>query len=641
MPSQKYAFRKGEPKDLIISTPIFSQTHSVSLNGKELGSISGDQLKTGWSCKINRGVLTIQKGKGVAASKLDVRLNGEPLPESSADPQLRLSVVMQIIYFIAAINVGVGLLTAFSDVRLLGVTAADSFPLILTGIIYGVLGFFVSRRSSIALGLTIGGFGIDTLFTVLGIFEVAASGGRVAGGLVGGLVTRAIFFYYMFHGFSAIRELNTKQDQAEEEAEEEFTPSWSQDNKTQSFFEPEGKPRKASAAPKKTNKLSQVEMILVGVVVVLVVVVVGLVAVALSSNNAAVEAASLPTLAVIPTQRPTLSASPTPSPTPFPHGTILEMPRDTIDVAYSLSLARMVAVADDRDMLADDVLYLYDPLTQTESTMPTCQRMPANLVLDAYGGIAAIGYKGGVCVIDLLRQTIMKDYVIDANYTVANQTIANGWLYFSLQDDYNGLHGLHALNLNQPLSGSTHVDYTGASPFSLAGNTLYMPLPYEDFKMHVWDIAGGWPSRKHEWEFSESYNVCSQSWVSADDRYLFNRCGQVFEMSANGNLPAYTDHLTIEDERFGVSIGHLLDVPAAGRIIVLGSRSTASTCSDAVYIYYRNTFDLQSHYPLDSGSCAEQIFMDRDGVHYYITIDKSSIQDTSPTRFIIGNLSRS
>lgn len=624
----------------MISKPIFSKTHYVSLNGKEVAMISNDHLKLGWSCKLNRGVLTIQKGKGITANKLDVRLNGEPLPESAADPQTRLNVVMQIIYYIVAVNIGVGILTAVSDLKLIGITAADSFPLILTGVIYGVLGFFVSRRSSIALGLTIGGFGLDTLFTVLGIFEIAASGGRVSGGLVSGLVTRAFFFYYLFHGFPAIWDLNLRQDQTDEKS----SPSWSsQANKIRSFFEPEGQPHKTTATPqKKTNKLSQVEIILIGVVGVLVVVLVGLGAVALSSNNpAAVEGASLPTLAVIPTQRPTLSPSATPQLTPFLHGTIREMPRNTIDMAYSSALARMVAVVDDQNPSVEDVIYFYDPLTQTETTMPTCQQTPANIVLDSYGGIAAIGYMGGVCVVDLVSRTIMLDYAIDTDYVVSNQIIANGWLYFSLQDNYNGLHGLHALSINLPLSSDSHVDYDGASPFSLIGNTLYMPVLGEDSKMHVWDITAGWPTRKHEWEFSESYDQCSQAWVSADDRYLFNRCGQVYEMFINGNTPAYTDHLTIENTRYGVSIGQLLDVPAVGRLIVLGSRSTTSTCHDTVYVYYRNTFDLHSHHSLDRGYCGERVFMDQDGVHYYITMDKSSAQDTSLNHLFIGRLLQS
>jgi len=651
MPTQKYALKKGGHESLHISRGMFSQSHEVVFKGKELGTITKDRLKLGWVYNLDEGRLTVQEGKGIGVSRLDVRLNDKPLPGSALDPAYRLTIAYQPIFFIAVINILFGIFTFLSgSTPIMGFTAADGFFQIITGAIYGVLGYFVRRRSYIALVLTLIGFCIDSLFVVIGIIDAMAVGASFGSGIVGGLVIRVFFFLYMLQGFNAIRQLK-QQGEADAVVEEPEAPqsnfplNWPE-KQPQSFFEPDAPKAKTLKSlpppPKKANKLSQVEMILIGVVGVLVVVVIGIVAIALSSNNATSVAASLPTVAVMPTQAPpTNTPTSTPNPTPFPYGTILEIPRDTIDIAYSPALGKMVAVYDDRDMLVDDTLYVYDLLTRTESLMPTCQYPPANIVLDAAGEIAAIGYEGGVCIIDLLKQEVLNDYEIDPNYTVSNQIITDdGWLYFSLQDAYRGLHGLHALNLNQPLSVDTFIDYTGASPFSMAGESLYMPLPYEDFKLDVWDLSAGKPTRKYQWEFGDSYNVCSQAWISSDDRYLFNHCGQAFEMNASGREPTYVDQLASEDERLGVLIENMVDVVSAGRIIIIGTGSPASVCSDTVYIYDRATFDLQTHYklPVDT-PCAERIFMDRDGVHYYILTGSWNLGDfIASNRFLIGDL---
>jgi hypothetical protein len=106
-----------------------------------------------------------------------------------------------IVWFIAGLNLLVGLAATILQIELL-LNLGFGWYSIVFGLILVVLGFFVSRRSVIALILAIVIFAVDAL---LGVSAVIAAGGRPA---VGGFVFRAMLIYFMIRAVGSMRRLN-------------------------------------------------------------------------------------------------------------------------------------------------------------------------------------------------------------------------------------------------------------------------------------------------------------------------------------------------------------------------------------------------------------------------------------------------
>ncbi len=307
MPEKNFALEQGEPKRLRVVSKMFSSHHTFYLDGQLLGQIEdAKDLKKGRAFNLPDGTkLNVRQKSTFGSTELQLFRNGRPLPESDTDPQKRLQISYGFIYAIGVINIVGGILLLLTQTSSVGGLELKFVSAIATGIIYLVLGFFVQRRSQIALGIAVIGFVFDTLSMVL-------SG--VAG--PGVLVTRFVFFVMpIIKGFGAIRDLNNPPPvQYRDISQEPEKPSQLKSFLGEIPDDPfPGKPRAAvstskNAVPAKKGALesfSRLELALSGVLALLIMLLIGVViGRTVSNRNTPASIGAFPTQMVVPTLPP-------------------------------------------------------------------------------------------------------------------------------------------------------------------------------------------------------------------------------------------------------------------------------------------------------------------------------------------------
>lgn len=640
MAIQKYAVRDGSYKELEFERKSLSNKYHVRLNGQEIALVPTKTFRKVWTYKLSRGVLTVRHGQGLSNSRLDVRFNDQPLEGSANDPGYHLEQSYKIIFFIAAINLIFGVLGLFSP-GLSGFVVSGLYA-IITGVIYSVLGYFAMRRSYIALGIASFGFGLDTLLILIDVLTSMSRGDTYAGGALPSVFMRGFFLAFIVRGILAVRKL--KQQEQRPYIAPDLPVDDSEDAVFESFFQLDeiAKPTVKEKEPteKPGVKLSQTEMILIGVLVTMVIVVVGLIAL-VATRKVSTQTAALPTLAYSATLGPTATPTPIPTPTatPYPYGTLLKIPMDVIDATYSPALKRMVAIVNDHDLMENDVLHLYDPLTHSDNTIILCRNNPQNVVVDPAGQYAVLGYYGGACVIDLQNQKLLGNIQIVDRHLIVNQILTDaGWLYYSLKLENSNMSGLYAINIHYPNPKENYNTIQVRSPINKIENFVYSNT--YDFQVTRWDVTSGPVGEPIIWEFPHERFWCGNVWVSADSQYMFNGCGAVYTLHTDASLPTYQSEL-ISREAFvddqPVKISDMVESVASGRLVVIGTHNSSyARCNDTVFIFDRTTFQWQGEYPLPSEwPCGTKVFIDNDGLHYYILFNEPDNEYNGT--FIIGD----
>lgn len=203
MPNLKYALESGGPRRLEISWGAFWRDFTIKLDGNPIGTISGQkELKAGREFTLpDDSILRIQlvQSSTSAVPDLEVLRNGEPLPGSASDPAQKLKLAYGMVFFVAGLNILLGLVAALLQIEFLqslGVGVGSA----LFGVILLALGFFVKRRSAAALIAAIVLLALDGL---LGIVLAVGQGYTPTAGLV----ARVLFIIPMIQGVGAIRAL--------------------------------------------------------------------------------------------------------------------------------------------------------------------------------------------------------------------------------------------------------------------------------------------------------------------------------------------------------------------------------------------------------------------------------------------------
>jgi hypothetical protein len=206
MPTKRYSLNPGEAPRVELTWGVSWKNLRVSLDGKEIGTIpSAKELKAGQEFPLGDGTtLQVQLHQNFIAPELRVLRNGRPLPGSASDPAERVRVASQVVYFIAGLNIVVGLLVGMFHVDFLRIIGAG-WPTFFTGVIYLVLGYFVQRRSFAALVAAVALFALDGIATLA---DAAATTGRP---VLGGIFVRIILIATMARGLGAIRELKREE----------------------------------------------------------------------------------------------------------------------------------------------------------------------------------------------------------------------------------------------------------------------------------------------------------------------------------------------------------------------------------------------------------------------------------------------
>jgi hypothetical protein len=203
VPKNKYAFNKSGPKRLEVAYPLSISKVSIRLDGSEVGAIEGRKaLKAGRDFKLTDGsTLNVKLVSNFMSSEIQVLRDGVPLPGSASDPKTVLANAYGALYFIAIVNIAVGLGTELFHIEFLNSLSAGWFS-VGFGIVFAVLGYAVHERWKSALWIALVTFLVDTGFLLSALVIERQSAG------FGGMLVRLFLFGAMIRGFDAIERLN-------------------------------------------------------------------------------------------------------------------------------------------------------------------------------------------------------------------------------------------------------------------------------------------------------------------------------------------------------------------------------------------------------------------------------------------------
>lgn len=202
MPKQSYALEAGGPKRLELSWKGFFKNMTITLDGMPLGTVTDHMaLRTPQEYQLNDGsMLKVQLVQNLSGAELQVSRNGVALPGSASNPETRLKTAWGIIFFIAGLNLLLGIVGLLTQSELLASLGIGWYSIIFGGF-FLVMGFLVKKLSKVALIISIVVFALDAL---IGIIGSVAMGGSPA---IGGLIVRVLLIIPMVQGVGAITEL--------------------------------------------------------------------------------------------------------------------------------------------------------------------------------------------------------------------------------------------------------------------------------------------------------------------------------------------------------------------------------------------------------------------------------------------------
>jgi len=202
MAKQSYSLEPGGPKRLEISWKGFFKNTTITLDGMLLGTIPDHMaLRTPQEYKLVDGsLLKVQLVQNLSGAEMQVTRNGVPLPGSASNPETKVNTAAGIIFFIAGLNLLLGVIALITQSEILANLGIGWYSLVFGGF-FLVMGFLVRKRSKIALILSIVIFSLDA---IIGIIGSVAMGGSPA---VAGLIVRVLLVIPMVQGVGAITAL--------------------------------------------------------------------------------------------------------------------------------------------------------------------------------------------------------------------------------------------------------------------------------------------------------------------------------------------------------------------------------------------------------------------------------------------------
>ncbi|MCP4662545.1 MAG: hypothetical protein GY856_44685 [bacterium] len=190
--AKRLALARGEEERLELRwKPGFDEL-TLLLDGELLGTVpTKRELRVGRSFRLPDGTsLRIRLTKDFFGFSLELERDGRPLPDSpgALGPPHRLAY--RILYFLAGFNLGGGLFLSVTSAEQLGRVRPGW--VLLTGLLYLVLGVLVHRRSAPALVLAIAVYAGDGIRSAIAALpaddDVSVVGLLVRGVLVAGMI---------------------------------------------------------------------------------------------------------------------------------------------------------------------------------------------------------------------------------------------------------------------------------------------------------------------------------------------------------------------------------------------------------------------------------------------------------------------
>jgi hypothetical protein len=192
MPKKRYPLSSGSSSVVELEWRGMWKDFTVRVDGQTLGTMNGqDELKKGGSWTLADGsTLEVMLAKSALGAELQVLRDGAPLPGSPSDPQAQMNSAAGIAFFIAGLNILLGVVAMATDSQILA-EIGIGWGSIVFGAIFLGLGFGIRKGSLIALIAAIALFALDG---VLGLYWVIEAGGRPG---VGGIVFRVFLIVAM------------------------------------------------------------------------------------------------------------------------------------------------------------------------------------------------------------------------------------------------------------------------------------------------------------------------------------------------------------------------------------------------------------------------------------------------------------
>lgn len=206
MPTKRFALTEGGPKNLEVSWKGSWKNLTVKLADQTVLTVaSAKELKDGRSVTLATGQeLSVILKPVLIVPELQLTLDGEPVPGSAGDPKARLKTAYGIIFFVAGFSGLIGLVAELGKVQFL-LQIGFGWSGIITGAIFGILGYFVMRRSLVALIIAI------VLFAVDGIFTFSAAASQTGTPPIGAVLVRVFLLIGMIQGVPAIKQLKQRE----------------------------------------------------------------------------------------------------------------------------------------------------------------------------------------------------------------------------------------------------------------------------------------------------------------------------------------------------------------------------------------------------------------------------------------------
>ena len=203
MPKRTFALEPGGQKCLGLSWEGYYKNVAVTLGDEVIGVIlDREELNAGWQSVLPDGtVLHIQYvQKFLPGAELRILRDGQPLPGSDSDPEIRFKKALSDVFFFAVFYILLGVIAALFHLEILQIIGIRSISIIF-GLAILLLGFFAKRRWAAAL---IAAILIIVLDTFLWLVWVISTDTTIR---LSGLVIRACMIASMVHSIGTMRAL--------------------------------------------------------------------------------------------------------------------------------------------------------------------------------------------------------------------------------------------------------------------------------------------------------------------------------------------------------------------------------------------------------------------------------------------------
>lgn len=201
IPPRHYVIDSDGKRELFLTWDAMSWKHfEVTVDGKRIASFENGarELRNGRELTLPGGASLKLELKGNFLFKdLYVFVNGEPIPNSPSDPDVKIRRATNGLYFIAIFDFVLGFIAAQSNNPAL-TTLGFGWTSVAIGMVLFSLALLVRKGNLIALFLAIGLFIVDTF---LGYYVTTLAGLEPETGII---VARLFLLAYMFPAIQVI-----------------------------------------------------------------------------------------------------------------------------------------------------------------------------------------------------------------------------------------------------------------------------------------------------------------------------------------------------------------------------------------------------------------------------------------------------